>query len=72
MGLEYKAPEEDNLASDTVSATPVPMASSMPYTESTDITEGMGTLKLVGTSTLAEDMLPSTDTFLNPFPPSHH
>ena len=27
----------------------------------------MGTLKLVGTSTLAEDMLPSANTFLNPY-----
>ena len=62
-----KALEGNNLTLDTVSATPVPMAESTPYTELADITEGMGTLKLVGTSTLAEDTLPSTDTFLNPY-----
>ena len=62
-----KAPEGDNLAPATVSATLVPMAASTPYTKSADITVGMGTLKLVGTSTLPEDTLPLTDTFLNPY-----
>ena len=37
-----KEPGGDNLTSNTVSATPVPMATSTPYTELADITEGNG------------------------------
>ena len=55
------------MTSDTVGATPAPMAASNPYAKSADITEGMGTLKLIGISSLSEDMLPPANTFLNPY-----
>ena len=56
-------PGGDNMTTDTTGAAPVPLAAFTPCIKSADITEGMGSFKLVGTSTLAEDILPPADKF---------